>query len=216
MNTETIVDSRGLADLLKSETWNLHKEAETTGFINQVLRGTASLPGYISFLKNLKPIYEKMESSRRWLETYPSLKPYIGEPIARTHAIETDLEHLRTLCKEPVCPAIFPNTLTYQADIEKALTQNHPAMLAHIYVRYLGDLNGGLVLQRLLGKNLGLPEECLNFYNFPKIDNVSGFKKDFRKALNDIALPEDDEDRAIEAAKNAFRFNVALSTTLTG
>jgi len=210
INSETI----GLADLLKSETWDLHTEAETTGFINQILRGTASLPHYISFLKNLQPIYEAMESSYEWLESYPALSPYVGHYIARSESIAFDLKHLTAFCKEPVCPAIFESTRQYQTSIEAALNENHPAMLAHIYVRYLGDLNGGLVLQKLLGKHLDLPTDCLTFYCFPKIENLSEFKSSFRQALNNLSLDQESKRRSVEAARNAFSFNIELSRTL--
>jgi heme oxygenase len=207
-------ENSGLADLMKSETWDLHTEAETTGFINQILRGTASLPHYISFLKNLQPIYEAMESSYEWLESYPTLSAYMGHQIARSDSIAFDLEHLTALCKGPVCSAIFESTRHYQANVNTALTENHAAMLAHIYVRYLGDLNGGLVLQKLLGKHLELPTECLTFYSFPKIDNLSEFKSSFREALNNLSLDHESKRRSVVAARTAFSFNIELSRTL--
>ena len=204
----------GLADLMKSETWDLHTEAETTGFINQILRGTASLQHYISFLKNLQPIYETMESSYEWLESYPALSPYVGHQIARSDSIAFDLEHLTALCNDPVCPAIFESTRNYQASVETALNKNHPAMVAHIYVRYLGDLNGGLVLQKLLGKHLDLQKDCLTFYSFPNIENLTKFKSGFREALNNLSLDEDSKRQSVVAARNAFSFNINLSKTL--
>lgn len=215
MTNDVMVKSPdGLADRFKTRTWDLHQEAETTGFINQILRGTAALPHYISFLQNLKPVYDAMESSRDWLSSFPQMAPYMGEGIARAQTLSHDIEHLMARSTQPSCPAIFASTQNYCAHIQSALSDNHPAMLAHIYVRYLGDLNGGLVLQRLLAKHLDLPAECLTFYSFPKIDDLQSFKSDFREVLNSLSLNADDEASAIEAARDAFRFNIALSNLL--
>lgn len=214
MNMALMTAETGLADRFKKETWDLHTEAETTGFINQILRGTASLRQYIRFLENLKPVYETMESSSEWLTRFPALRLYIGDGIARTAAITHDLERLSARSDAHPPATLFPNTRSYQAHIQQAQRQDHPAMLAHIYVRYLGDVNGGLVLQRLLGQHLNLPADCLTFYNFPKIKDLSTFKTDFRAALNGISLNDRDEQHAIAAAKNAFRFNIELSKKL--
>lgn len=214
METTLLPPITGLADRFKTGTWDLHTEAETTGFINQILRGTASLPQYIDFLYNLKPVYAAMESSYDWLADFPALKPYMGESIARTEAIHHDLERLSARSENASAPRRLESTKTYQAHIERALRRDHPAMLAHIYVRYLGDVNGGLVLQRLLGKHLDLPADCLTFYDFPKIADLSAFKTGFRDALNNLSLNEKAENQAIAAAKDAFRFNIELSKAL--
>lgn len=214
MTNQAIKNDTGLADFMKHETWDLHTEAETTGFINKILRGTAELPHYISFLKNLKPIYEAIESSSQWLESFPSLKPFLSDKIARSQTLAHDIEHLSALCKDPICPTIFQSTQNYQSSVENALTKNHSAMLAHIYVRYLGDLNGGLILRRVLAKNLDLSASCLTFYSFPKIDDIADFKTHFRLTLNDIELNESDKKLVSIAAKDAFKFNIELSKTL--
>lgn len=203
-----------LADQLKKQTWDLHTEAETTGFINDILRGKATLAHYILFMQNLALVYDTMESAYDWLETCPQLKPYIGQDIARADSIRRDLKHLSEFSVSLPVESIFPTTQAYTEAIHKALSQNHPAMIAHIYVRYLGDVNGGLVLQRLLAKNLKLPANCLSFYRFPRIADLDEFKIGFRNAINQISLSEEGRIRAVNAAKDAFSYNIALSKAL--
>lgn len=202
-----------LADHFKNATWDSHTEAETTGLINDILRGKASLENYIRFLQNLYPAYNMMESSSDWLSTFPEMTPFFGDEIHRSRTIESDLEQLCKLSGMTLEPYL-PEAQAYASHVQEALLNNHPAMLAHVYVRYLGDLNGGLVLKRLLAKNLELPANCLSFYEFPHIENLAEFRTGFRETLNAITLSEADRQRATQASVDAFKFNVAISNAL--
>jgi len=84
-------------------------------------------------------------------------------------------------------------------------------MLAHIYVRYLGDLNGGQIMQRLLKCSLNLTEDCLTFYAFPDIEDIAEFRSNFRDMLNRIVLTEVERDAVSKAAMETFSFNIVLS-----
>lgn len=202
-----------LADHFKKATWDSHKEAETTGVINDILRGTASVQSYALFLHNLHPVYKAMESSDHWLNSVPSMRAYFRDALFRTQAIEHDLAQLNSVARINL-PSYLAQTQDYVDHIETALSKDHSAMLAHIYVRYLGDLNGGFVLKRLLAKHLNLPDTGLTFYDFPKIDDIAKFRADFRDNLNAIHLSYTDRKKATDAAIVAFDFNVAISQAL--
>lgn len=200
-----------LADDLKTHTWSLHAEAETTGVVAAIIQRRVILRDYLEFLQNLAEIYSALESEMTWLDEYPSLQKLLTPAVFRGPHIRQDYDNLRGL--NPSVPAgrIHPAAQSYMAHITRARTDAPPAMLAHIYVRYLGDLNGGRVLQRLVRTSLGVPEDCLSFYAFPDIPDLRGFTAEFREALNEISLSNADRGVARKAALEAFKFNIALS-----
>ena len=62
------------------------------------------------------------------------------------------------------------NTLAISSD-----TVETSRLLAHAYVRYLGDLSGGQFIRRKLAKTYGLEDgQGLTFYEFGKLGGESG------------------------------------------
>ena len=51
----------GLAQALRQATAALHRQAERSGFVEQVLRGEVTRPAYALYLRNLMPAYAAME-----------------------------------------------------------------------------------------------------------------------------------------------------------
>jgi heme oxygenase len=82
---------------------------------------------------------------------------------------------------------------------------------AHAYVRYLGDLNGGQVLKRLLSQSLGLDDASLSFYEFPEITDLKAFRLHFRAALDLVGCRSSDLDAIVAEARTAFLLNIAVS-----
>jgi heme oxygenase len=82
--------------------------------------------------------------------------------------------------------------------------------VSHAYVRYLGDLSGGQVLKRLLGKSMSLPAEALTVYDFPDVDTKI-LKRELREALDRAGRMTDDPHKLVIEAMNAFEHNIAVS-----
>ena len=212
---EKAVTESYLADILKTETWDLHKTAETTGAIDRIIRKSVTLDEYAVFIKNLLPIYEALERSHLWLRNFDGLADFINPVIYRSDALRNDLKALETkMSLKPLLP-ILKSTQSYSKNIQKASVNSSAAMLGHVYVRYLGDLNGGRVLQSLLSKTLNLDGSCLKFYAFPEVEDIVSFREGLRKALNDLALSQTEKEEAIMSAKTAFHFNISLSEAVS-
>jgi heme oxygenase len=203
-----------LADQLKLATWDLHKEAETTGFINQLLRGSGLIENYIWYLENLRAVYEELESSYDWVSFYPELTFFVDRKIQRAASLALDIDALKAATGCADRSELLPVTRKFQTTLQRALHKRPAEMLAHIYVRYLGDLNGGQILKRLISKQFDLPDDCLTFYEFPLIADIATFRTRFRQALNGIHLEPDDLLLTKQAAIEAFRFNIAMSKAL--
>jgi heme oxygenase len=84
-------------------------------------------------------------------------------------------------------------------------------LIAHIYTRYLGDLNGGQILKRLMAKSLQLDNEALSFFDFPDIADMDSFKAGYRAAIDRSADEIAAIGPVIEEAATAFMFNIQLS-----
>lgn len=200
-----------LADFLKAKTWALHAEAEKSGIVADIIRQRVAMADYLNFLQNLIEIYTALEQETSWLERYNSLQAFFTPQLFRrahlTHDYETLLSHHPDITRRK----IHPVTRAYCDHITRSQNIMSSAMLAHLYVRYLGDLNGGQVLRRLLRSSLGLTDECLTFYTFVDIQDIQHFRCGFRAALNEIILTEPAQDAASRAAMEAFRFNITLS-----
>jgi len=72
-------------------TKTLHVEAERTGIIRDLLRGEASLEGYILLLRNLLPAYQAMEQGFERHRGAQGLAALANFRLDRAPAIEADL-----------------------------------------------------------------------------------------------------------------------------
>jgi heme oxygenase len=88
-------------------------------------------------------------------------------------------------------------------------------IIAHSYVRYLGDLSGGQILKNIVQKNYHLEgEEGVSFYNFQNIKDISQFKVHYKNILDALDLDNDTKIEIIEEAKTVFQLNNQLFSKL--
>ncbi len=199
----------GLSDRLRLETSALHRAAERSGVLRDVLTGRASRSAYALFLRSLLPVYEQLELG---LSRHASLLGEVADPaLYRSVALRSDVEALCGRAWERQLP-LLGAAERYAACIASAAAAGGVAeLLAHAYVRFLGDLNGGVVVQRALARALDLPPRALAFYAYPSIADLVAFRTRYRAAIDRVggAL---DGDAAARAARAAFQANVDVST----
>jgi heme oxygenase (biliverdin-producing, ferredoxin) len=128
-----------------------------------MLQGRASREGYALFLLNLLPAYRALEAALELGRADPCLARLAVRALYRTAAIERDLHVL--IGVRDRWPALLPAGAAYGAQVARSADRR---LIAHAYVRYLGDLNGGRILARLLARAPGLESEALGFYDYPK------------------------------------------------
>jgi heme oxygenase len=191
-------------------TKSLHVEAERTGIIRDMLRGEASREGYALLLRNLLPAYQVMEQSLGRHSDSPALAPLARYRLDRAPAIASDLAALGGENWERDIP-ILPEGRIYAARIAKAAEGDGTRLIAHAYTRYLGDLSGGLILQRLLARSPGLRPDQLSFYDFAQYSDLGALKADYRKALDQAGTLAADTQAVIEEGAIAFSLNIDLS-----
>ena len=194
-------------------TKTLHTEAERTGVIRDMLRGEASRDGYAMLLRNLVPAYRALEDGLARHAATPGLAELAAVRLDRAPALEADLVAM-VGSDWATQISLLPDGEAYGARIAEAATGDGSLLIAHAYTRYLGDLSGGQILQRLLGKSLGLEPAQLSFYDFPRFADLAALKTDYRNALDRAGTVAVDPDAVIAEGNVAFTLNIALSCAI--
>ena len=195
-----------LSQRLREHTRTAHRRAERSGVIRQMLAGTVSRTAYCLYLRNLQPVYATLEQR---LSGCPddNLTATIADPrVYRASPLADDLRELVGSTWTEDLP-LLPAAARYRERIAGAADEH---LLAHAYVRYLGDLSGGRTLRRVLRDALNLSVHEMNFYAFPDIPDPGDYKDRFRAAIDRSAATLDPEP-ILDEARVAFAHNVALA-----
>jgi heme oxygenase (biliverdin-producing, ferredoxin) len=191
----------------------LHFEAERTGIIRNLLRGEARRNDYVLLLRNLLPAYQALEHGLERHRGSPMLGPLADYEFDRAPAIESDLAALCGARWRHDVPVLATGEF-YASRVQEAAKGNGAKLIAHAYTRYLGDLSGGQIFQRLLAQSLELRPAELSFYNFPRFSDLDALKADYRKALDQAGALSADPDVVIEEGAIAFSLNIDLSCAI--
>ncbi|NJO37504.1 MAG: biliverdin-producing heme oxygenase [Rhizobiales bacterium] len=208
-------EASGLATRLRLETQALHAEAERSGYVQEILKRRASRGGYALFLRNLLPAYQAMEQALARHARDPVLEHFVWPPLFRSESMGADLEALAGARWIQILP-LLPEGQAYADRIEKIGTAKPARLIGHAYVRYIGDLSGGQIVQRILSAAPGLAPAMLGFYDFPGIADAGAYKEGFRRSLDQVGEGGGDVDDIVDEAKLAFRLNIGLSTAVLG
>ncbi|MCU0835961.1 MAG: biliverdin-producing heme oxygenase [Chromatiaceae bacterium] len=200
----------GLADAMRERTRALHRQAERSGIITLILRGHVDRAGYRLLLRSLLPVYQALEAGLEHHRATPGVGLLAEPALSRAQSIASDLDHL---CPEGWCEGLplLASAERYRAVVADAARGDGARLIAHAYVRYLGDLSGGRVMRGLLAHSLRLPDEALGFFAFPDIADLDRFKLDYRHAIDRAGRIIGDTRAVVDEATRAFRLNIDLS-----
>ena len=170
---------------LKELTWEHHKNAERQDFVKELMGGI-SVERYCDFLHNQHPQYNLLENFAK----LHSLTDIIIAP-----KIHQDILELESKLIDYV-PTIYPVVDKY-ANHLLTIKDNPKKLMAHIYVRHMGDLSGG---QMIAKRTPGLG----SMYQFDQ--DVNHIKEKIRLRLDDSMADE---------AKICFDFATELFQQMT-
>jgi len=168
---------------LKELTAEKHSEAETQPFLKSIFEGNVNVDKYTSYLYQLLYVYQVLEFYGDNLKLFAGI-----EDIKRSKQIELDWISLKGEKGEP--ELTFYSTQKYVNYIHRIKDDKHKLM-AHIYVRHMGDLFGGQMLAKLLPG----PNNMFKFNDIPKL--VKGIREKI-----DVSLAEE--------ANIAFDHNISM------
>lgn len=193
-----------LAERLRTATRELHRSVERAGLMPALLRGQLPRADYLLLLRNLHALYEALESGLARHADHPQLAPLQLPALARAGALAADLDALHGAGWAPALP-LCAATRAYVDRLRLLADHRPPLLAAHAYVRYLGDLNGGQVLARLVGQGLQLaPGQGVAFYDFGAAEQVAACSRAFRAGLDGIAPDEAAAQALVDEACDAF------------
>lgn len=179
-----------------------------------MLRRRIDRHAYALWLRNLFPVYARLEQSLERLRDEPVVGWFAQPTLFRVAALEADMTGLDGPDWSSRL-ALLPASRVYAERIAMVAQGDGIHLIAHAYVRYLGDLSGGRILRRLLARTPGLDETTLNFYTFPDIPDPETFKADYRDALDcagrELAESPDVIQSLLDEAVRAFEHNIAVS-----
>lgn len=127
---------------LKDATHSSHEAAESHPFTKMLIAGKITKSIYYDYLFNQLAAYKKLEQlckSRNLFADMPDL--------FRTPAIYEDLQELIRSLGFPPEATTYPATHKYLAHLD---TLNDQGLLAHVYVRHMGDMYGGQMIKKVI------------------------------------------------------------------
>ena len=196
----------GLPEALRHGTRALHTEVERSDFMRVLLRGQMERAAYLQLLRNLHALYDSLESALVTCREHPLLALLHDARLFRTPALARDLETLHgpgwsgAIGIQPACE-------TYRTRLQNLARSAPELLVAHAYVRYLGDLSGGQQLKRIVSRSLGLPEgttEGIAFYDFGDEAQTAALTGSFRERLARLPAGTRDIAGIVAEAQDAF------------
>jgi heme oxygenase len=193
-----------LPERLRLETRALHVQTERSGAMADLLAGRLDRGGFTALLRNLHAIYLALEQALEHHAAARWLAPLPWRALQRAPALAEDLVVLHGPGWRDDLP-LQPASAGYVERLEGLDAADPPTLVAHAYVRYLGDLHGGQMLRRVIARQLDLKGEAgTRFYDFGDEPRVLALRQALRTGL--AALPLDDAaaDRVVAEAQWAF------------
>ncbi|KAA1469687.1 hypothetical protein DENSPDRAFT_816810 [Dentipellis sp. KUC8613] len=226
-----------VATLLRTGTAAAHTSAETSQGAGWLTRGELDKEEYVRFLIMLYHVYHTLEQALDQHASHPVLSPiYNPTLLARTAPLYSDISYLldtppAALPEHPLFSELqtspHPALAEYTARLRTLAAAPNPApLLAHAYVRYLGDLSGGQVIRRRVAKAYGLEDEGgegVRFYQFDKLGgggeaglgDMRKIKDWYRDGMNSgVADDKDLKVTILAEANKAFELNNGLFASL--
>ncbi|MCF2149299.1 heme oxygenase (biliverdin-producing) [Desmonostoc muscorum LEGE 12446] len=208
--------SSNLAIKLRSGTQQAHTSAENVGFMKCFLKGVVDRDCFAKFLSNLYYIYSELEAAIESHVEHPVIRAVYFPELNRQVSLEKDMVfYYGDNWREQVTPSSAAQTYI---DRIREISANEPALLlGHVYTRYMGDLSGGQMLQKIAQSALNLSGyEGTSFYNFEQIPDKKAFKDKYRQVLNELPIDDATAQRIVAEANNAFALNLQMAQELEG
>lgn len=204
-----------LSKRIKEGTKKSHTMAENTGFVSCFLKGVVEPESYRKLISDFYYVYSAMEEQFEVHKNHPVLEKIYFPELFRTESLEKDLQYFYgDNWKETISPT--KSCQEYVDRIKKVSQEDAILLISHHYTRYIGDLSGGQILKKIAKTALNVGDEALNFYNFIEISDEKEFKQNYRSVLDCYEFTEEEIEKIISEANNAFRLNMKVFQELEG
>ena len=131
---------------LKELTMQQHKNAERQKFASILMSGDIPVISYLRYLINQHACYNALENHKDF--KLPDFR------LQRVDNIKRDIDELNLELKIKVEKVLTKGTSEYVKHVNENI-KSFDDFMAHVYVRYLGDLRGGqMIAKKIPGKGL--------------------------------------------------------------
>lgn len=186
-----------------------HHQAEGMAFSRALLEGRARPQQVVALIRALAPAYALIEQEAPALASALGADALPWDALGRSAALVHDLALLAAL---PATPPSAAAAIWLEQLQELARRAPH-RLMAHVYVRYGGDLSGGQQLaQQANGilRGQGLPP--LSFWEFPAA--TATLKQALHDGIEAMDLSPAEEEDLLEEAERAFHTTQRLLAEL--
>ncbi|MFE4196215.1 heme oxygenase (biliverdin-producing) [Paenarthrobacter sp. NPDC056912] len=195
---------------LKNHTVAAHEHAEQAGFVTELLAGRMDASQVGAMLLQNLVIYRALETALE-ANKDPRLEAFADPALMRVQALEQDLAvHYGDDWEQQLASGelhVTPGATAYADELAALGPASATYLMAHHYVRYLGDLSGGQIISALVQRHYGLGPEGLNFYAFDGIGKIKPYKDAYRSHLDEAEFSDDEKQEILHHAVVAFETN---------
>jgi heme oxygenase len=208
-----VPDDITLSALLRATTAEAHQTAERTGVMAQFLRRALPRERYVALLRALHVIYEAMERGAAAHRSSRIISALFDPALARTAALAADLAVFAG--PDWAAAPASPTAARYAARLEEIAAHRPQLLVAHAYVRYLGDLHGGQVLGKLVREQYELTDtDGARFYDVSGVGALHPFIARFRATLDAATTDTAERDAIAAEALHGFQEHITLFAEL--
>ncbi len=195
---------------LREGTKDSHTAAENTAFMKCFLKGIVEREPFRKLTADLYYVYSALETAMEAHREHPVVSKILFPELLRTPKLEADLAYYYgEQWRAAIAPS--PKGLEYVRRIQQVAAENPALLVAHAYVRYMGDLSGGQSLRNIARSALNLPPDqgtgLHEFDSMPTVEARRAFKMRYRDALNSLELDDALAEAIVQEANLAFQMN---------
>jgi heme oxygenase len=202
-----------LSSQLRQGTAHSHTAAENTAFMKCFLKGIVEREPLRKLLADLYFVYCALEEELYRHRFHPVVQKIYFPELERQAKLALDLEfyygenwhddiHASEEGKQ------YCDRIRNVAVLEPAL------LVAHAYVRYMGDLSGGQRLKSIIRSALELPtDRGTGLYDFDRIPTAEAkreVKVRYRNALDSLPVDDSLAQQIVDEANRAFQLNCTI------
>ncbi len=188
---------------LKKQTEQNHSDAEQTEFMQTLFRGNLPIDSYVKYLTILMYVYDTLEITVRDNLDDDLISMFFDEKLERSWRISADLGNLKKVIT-------FNSKLTDHVNEYMIMIGNASPveLLAHHYIRYLGDISGGQILKRILQQSYGLSEAQMSFYGFDL--DIKQYRDNYKAKLNSFIKSANDQQLFINTVNDVYKITTKI------
>jgi heme oxygenase (biliverdin-producing, ferredoxin) len=202
--------SSDLATQLREGTKHSHTTAENTAFMKCFLKGIVEKEPFRKLIANLYCVYSALEAELLRYSSHPVLGLIYFPELNRKANLEKDLAFYYGEDWQNQI-VVSQEGKAYVARIQELASTEPSLLVAHAYVRYMGDLSGGQSLKKIVRSALNLPADqgtgLHEFEQLPTVEAMRAFKAKYRDALNSLPVDDTLAAKIVEEANYAFALN---------